>query len=69
MVLFPAPIGGTVIQNDFAPSVLFAVLYTTLLSLMFRRILNKRTRCAALIGTIIFTLERHVVCFETMTTN
>jgi len=58
MALFPAPIGGTVLANDFAPSILFAVLYSTLMPLMFRRLWYRQFRCTLLIGTIIFSIER-----------
>jgi hypothetical protein len=61
MVLFPAPIGGTVMQDDFAPSVLFVVLYSTLLSFVFRRLWWSRTRCLLLLGTIPFIIERIIL--------
>ena len=66
MVLFPAPIGGTVLPDDFAPSVLFAVLYAILVPLMLHRVLGRRSRSLLLIGTIAFSVERHVVCFKIM---
>jgi hypothetical protein len=64
MVQFPAPVGGTVLPDDFAPSILFAVLYALLAPLMLYRILHRRSRCTILIGTIIFSVERYVVCLS-----
>jgi len=61
MVLFPAPVGGTVLPDDFAPSILFAVLYAVLAPLMLYRILGRRSRCTPLIGTITFSVERVVI--------
>jgi hypothetical protein len=61
MVQFPAPIGGTVLPDDFAPSILFAVVYALLVPLMLYRILGRRSRCIILIGTVLFSVERHVV--------
>lgn len=61
MVEFPAPVGGTVLSDDFAPSVLFAILYAFLAPLMLYRMLSRRSRCTLLIGTIAFSIERYVV--------
>jgi len=61
MVLFPAPIGGTVLPDDFAPSILFAVLYAALVPLMLHRMLGRRSRCTLLIGTIAFAVERVII--------
>ena len=61
MVNFPAPVGGTVLPPDFAPSVLFAVLYGLLLPLLAYRMLDRRSRCTLLIGTMAFSVERCVV--------
>ena len=69
MVSFPAPIGGTVIPDDFAPSVLFTVLYASLVGLVFHRIFYRQTRSVVLMGTLVFSVERQVVSFKIMTTN
>jgi len=61
MVLSPAPIGGTVLPDDFAPSILFAILYAILVPLMLYRILGRRSRCIILIGSILFSVERVVI--------
>ena len=66
MIQFPAPVGGTVLPDDFAPSVLFAILYALLSPLILYRILGRRSRCTLLIGTMAFAVERHVVCFKIM---
>ena len=58
MVNFPAPIGGTSLPSDFAPSILFVVLYGLLVPLIMYRILDRRSRTILLIGSIIFSIER-----------
>ena len=58
MVNSPAPIGGTSLPSDFAPSVLFAVLYGLLVPLMAYRMFDRRSRFGLLFGTIIFSIER-----------
>ncbi len=55
---FPTPVGGTPLPVDFAPSILFAVLYGILSPLLFFRLLDKRSRTVLLIGTAAFAIER-----------
>ncbi|EAU91147.2 hypothetical protein CC1G_03315 [Coprinopsis cinerea okayama7 len=57
-VEFPSPIGGAALPEDFAPSVLFAVLYGLLVPLVVYRLYDRRSRTTLLIGTIIFAVER-----------
>ncbi|KDR75019.1 hypothetical protein GALMADRAFT_248864 [Galerina marginata CBS 339.88] len=61
MVNFPAPVGGTALPADFAPSIVFAVLYALLLPLMLYRLYKRRSRTTLLIGTITFSVERVVI--------
>ncbi|KAF8812920.1 hypothetical protein BYT27DRAFT_7182151 [Phlegmacium glaucopus] len=61
MVEFPAPVGGTALPADFAPSILFAILYACLAPLMLYRMIDRRSRCILLIGTIAFSVERVVI--------
>ncbi|KAF8812922.1 hypothetical protein BYT27DRAFT_6399199 [Phlegmacium glaucopus] len=61
MVEFPAPVGGTALPEDFAPSILFAILYACLAPLMLYRMINRRSRCIILVGTIAFSVERVVI--------
>ncbi|KAF8812921.1 hypothetical protein BYT27DRAFT_7158810 [Phlegmacium glaucopus] len=61
MVEFPAPVGGTALPADFAPSILFAILYACLVPLMLYRMIDRRSRCILLIGTIPFSVERVVI--------
>ncbi|KAF8971132.1 hypothetical protein BDZ97DRAFT_1787886 [Flammula alnicola] len=61
MVNFPAPVGGTPLPADFAPSILFAVLYALLTPLMLYRMFSKRSRTTLLIGTVTFSVERVVI--------
>ncbi|KAF9462286.1 hypothetical protein BDZ94DRAFT_1166123 [Collybia nuda] len=58
---FPSPIGGTSFPADFAPSILFAVLYALLVPLMLYRVYDKRSRTTLLIGSVIFGVERVVI--------
>ncbi|KAK7692650.1 hypothetical protein QCA50_004283 [Cerrena zonata] len=57
---FPSPIGGTPFAIDFAPSILFAVLYGLVIPLGIYRLLNPRSRSVLIFGTVAFTIE-HVV--------
>jgi hypothetical protein len=61
MVEFSAPVGGTALPVDFAPSILFAILYACLAPLMLYRMFDRRSRCILLIGTIAFSVERVVM--------
>lgn len=56
---FPTPVGGTLLPTDFAPSILFAVLYALLVPVMIYRAWDKRSRTTLLIGTAIFGIERY----------
>ncbi|KAF8152737.1 hypothetical protein BJ912DRAFT_1015360 [Pholiota molesta] len=58
MVNFPAPVGGTPFRIDFAPSLIFAVLYAALVPLMVFRMLSRRSRSILLIGNFAFSVER-----------
>ncbi|KAI0758499.1 hypothetical protein BD413DRAFT_488700 [Trametes elegans] len=59
---FPAPVGGAPLEVDFAPSILFAVLYAFLVPVAIYRAVNRRSRTAVYIGSTVFTIER-VVAF------
>lgn len=58
---FPTPVGGTPLPVDFAPSVLFAVLYGILAPFAIFRFLQRRTRTTLLISTLAFAIERIVI--------
>jgi hypothetical protein len=55
---FPSPIGGVAFPSDFAPSIIFAVMYGLLLPLMGYRIFNKKSRNLMLGGSLTFGIER-----------
>ena len=55
---FPSLVGGTLVQEDFAPSILFAILYGSLVPLAAFRLLGRSSRTTLLIGTIAFGIER-----------
>ena len=60
---FPSPVGGLPLPSDFAPSVLFAILYALLLPLLVHRVLDRRYRNTLLINTSTFAIERCVFPF------
>ena len=66
---FPTPVGGTPLPVDFAPSIIFAVLYGIISPLLFFRLLDKRSRTVLLIGTAVFSIERSALhlSFKTKT--
>ena len=55
---FPAPIGGVPFDIDFAPSILFAVLYGLLAVLAVHRMLHPATRTLCILGVLSFVGER-----------
>lgn len=57
---FPSPVGGVPFPSDFAPSVIFALMYGSLIPLLAYRILDGKSRNVMLIGTAAFTVERWV---------
>ncbi|KAI0663965.1 hypothetical protein C8Q70DRAFT_905107 [Cubamyces menziesii] len=60
---FPAPVGGAPFPIDFAPSILFVVLYALLIPVIIWRALDRRSRTIALLGTACLAIER-VVTFS-----
>ncbi|EGO00252.1 hypothetical protein SERLA73DRAFT_52742 [Serpula lacrymans var. lacrymans S7.3] len=60
-IAFPSPVGGVPFPSDFAPSVLFAVLYGLLVPVMAYRVANKKSRTFLLVGSITFSIERIVL--------
>ncbi|KAH6914499.1 hypothetical protein BKA70DRAFT_1369758 [Coprinopsis sp. MPI-PUGE-AT-0042] len=57
---FPSPVGGVGFPSDFAPSIIFAVLYGLLLPLLVYRFWDRRSRTYLISGTVLFTVERIV---------
>ncbi|EMD37499.1 hypothetical protein CERSUDRAFT_136100 [Gelatoporia subvermispora B] len=58
---FPSPVGGIPLSIDFAPSIIFAILYAAVLPLFAYRMINKTSRTYVLIGCLFFCVERVVV--------
>ncbi|GJE94932.1 hypothetical protein PsYK624_111080 [Phanerochaete sordida] len=58
---FPSPLGGVPLPADFAPCVLFAVLYATTSCVGLWRMARTRTRCVFVALTLLFTIERTVL--------
>ena len=57
---FPALVGGVPDSLDFAPSVVFVVLYALIAPIAIWRIAHPRSRNTVLIGTTFFSIERYV---------
>ena len=55
---FPAPVGGVPFPIDFAPSILFAILYGLMVPVVVFRMVHPRSRNGVLIGTTVFSIER-----------
>ncbi|THH00013.1 hypothetical protein EW026_g2447 [Hermanssonia centrifuga] len=58
---FPAPIGGVPAQIDFAPSILFVILYAFLSILAIYRLARSSSRSLVLAGTVAFVVERIII--------
>ncbi|KAI6121601.1 hypothetical protein F5141DRAFT_1091367 [Pisolithus sp. B1] len=58
---FPSPVGGVALAGDLAPSVLFAILYASLLPFFFFRLANKQTRAILGISAVLTCVERIVI--------
>ncbi|KAL0945506.1 hypothetical protein HGRIS_000990 [Hohenbuehelia grisea] len=58
---FPTPVGGASLPFDFAPSVLFAVMYGCLVPILLWRCVHPRSWTLATAGSVIFSIERIVV--------
>lgn len=56
----PSPVGGVPLSSDFAPSIIFAVMYGLLVPVIFYRLISPKSRNTLLIGTSTFAVERCV---------
>ncbi|KAH9911672.1 uncharacterized protein BXZ73DRAFT_82664 [Epithele typhae] len=56
----PAPIGGIPLPLDFAPSILFSILYAAVFIVIAWRVYRPDSRCFLLVGSVIGALERVV---------
>ncbi|KAH9916209.1 uncharacterized protein B0H18DRAFT_958911 [Fomitopsis serialis] len=55
---FPSPIGGIPFPHDFAPALLFTILYAIVVPVGIYRLISKRSRTLAIAGTVVFMIER-----------
>lgn len=55
---FPSPVGGVPLPSDFGPSILFSLLYFSLVPIFLVRLFDKRSRAVVSINAIIATIER-----------
>ncbi|KDQ52527.1 hypothetical protein JAAARDRAFT_138486 [Jaapia argillacea MUCL 33604] len=60
-VAFPSPVGGVPIHPEFAPSILFDILYGILIPIGIYRLFSKHSRTSLIFGTWCFTVERCVI--------
>jgi len=58
---FPSPVGGVSLTPDYAPSILFVILYGSLIPVFVYRLSNRRSRNTLIVGTFIFSVERVVI--------
>ncbi|OCH92707.1 hypothetical protein OBBRIDRAFT_886068 [Obba rivulosa] len=58
---FPSPVGGIPLSRDFAPSILFAIVYAALVPAFAHRLINKASRTLLLLGCLFFCVERVVI--------
>ncbi|KAI6046174.1 hypothetical protein EDC04DRAFT_1881274 [Pisolithus marmoratus] len=61
IVAFPSPVGGVALSGDLFPSVLFTVLYASLLPFFFFRLAHRQTITVLSISAVITCVERVVV--------
>ena len=55
---FPAPIGGAPMDLDFAPSILYVVLYAFIVVLAVNRFARSSSRTFITFGSMAFAIER-----------
>lgn len=55
---FPSPIGGIPFPHDFAPALIFTILYALVVPLALWRMIAKSSRSLVILGATIFTVER-----------
>ena len=57
---FPSPIGGIPFPHDFAPALVFTVLYALTVPVAAWRMIAKSSGSLVILGTVIITVERYV---------
>jgi len=55
---FPSPVGGVALDGDLGPSIVFAILYASLLPIFFVRLANKQSRAILSVNAVLTTIER-----------
>ncbi|KAH9835421.1 uncharacterized protein C8Q71DRAFT_765800 [Rhodofomes roseus] len=55
---FPAPVGGVLLPEDFAPSLLFGILYLLLIPFIALRFISKSSRTMVIMGVALTTIVR-----------
>lgn len=56
---FPVPVGGAPQPLDFAPSIVFALLYVCIATVTAYRVIRPESRNFVVLGTIPFAIERY----------
>ena len=60
---FPSPIGGVPFDLDFAPSILFAIVYAVAVVGALYRLIRRASSTTVVTGTFAFIVERCVLSF------
>lgn len=55
---FPSPVGGVALDGDLTPSIVFAILYASLLPIFFVRLANKQSRAILSVNAVVTAIER-----------
>lgn len=59
-MVFPSPVGGTILPIDFAPSLVVTILYGLLLPFFCYRLYDRKSRTLMMVGTFCFMVEQYV---------
>jgi hypothetical protein len=58
---FPSPVGGVPMDSDFGTSIVFSLLYFSLIPIFVSRLYNKHSRVVVSINAMIATIERVII--------
>lgn len=59
--MFPAPIGGVILNNDLGPSLVFFFSYATLLGVVIWRVYKPESRNLTTIIAMVLAIERYAL--------
>ncbi|KAG6337093.1 hypothetical protein ID866_2004 [Astraeus odoratus] len=58
---FPSPVGGVALSGDLGPSIVFSILYASLLPIFLVRLANKESRAILGLNAVLTAIERYVI--------